>query len=91
MGALLCGVERKAAAEFSFFLAVPTMLAASVYDLYKAHKEGAEALSAGLSEIAVGFVVSFVRGVGRRCAGWCGLCRRMGLACLPGTGLCLAW
>src|SRR5690606_14181648 len=35
MGALLMGVERKTAAEFSFFLAIPTMLAATVYDLYK--------------------------------------------------------
>lgn len=57
MGALLCGVERKAAAEFSFFLAVPTMLAATVYDLYKArHDLSME----GMSEIAVGFIVSFV-------------------------------
>ena len=56
MGALLLGVERKAAAEFSFFLAVPTMLAASVYDTYKARHE----LSAdGVDLIAVGFVVSF--------------------------------
>lgn len=35
IGALLLGVERKAAAEFSFFLAIPTMLGAFVYDLYK--------------------------------------------------------
>jgi undecaprenyl-diphosphatase len=35
IGALLLGVERKAAAEFSFFLAIPTMLAATVYDVYK--------------------------------------------------------
>jgi undecaprenyl-diphosphatase len=35
MGSLLMGVERKAAAEFSFFLAVPTMLAATTYDIYK--------------------------------------------------------
>lgn len=34
MGALLMGVERKTAAEFSFFLAVPTMAAATVYSLY---------------------------------------------------------
>lgn len=57
MGALLCGVERKVAAEFSFFLAVPTMAAATVYDLYKARHD----LSGdGMGEIAVGFVVSFV-------------------------------
>ena len=35
MGALLMGVERRAAAEFSFFLAIPTMVAATVFDLYK--------------------------------------------------------
>jgi undecaprenyl-diphosphatase len=57
MGALLCGMERKAAAEFSFFLAVPTMFAASVYDLYKS---GASIDGAGMQEIAVGFVVSFL-------------------------------
>lgn len=57
MGALLAGVDRKAAAEFSFFLAVPTMLAASVYDLYKG---GASLDGAGLELIAVGFVVSFI-------------------------------
>lgn len=57
MGALALGVERKAAAEFSFFLAVPTMLAAAAYDLYKAR----DLLNAdALGVIAVGFVVSFV-------------------------------
>ena len=35
MGGLLLGVGREAATEFSFFLAIPTMLAATVYDLYK--------------------------------------------------------
>ncbi|MEO5338439.1 MAG: undecaprenyl-diphosphate phosphatase [Magnetospirillum sp. WYHS-4] len=35
MGALLSGVERKAAAEFSFFLAIPTMAGATAYSLYK--------------------------------------------------------
>ena len=57
MGALLLGVERKAAAEFSFFLAVPTMFAATVYDLYKS--KGALSGS-GLEIIAIGFVVSFI-------------------------------
>lgn len=37
MGALLCRVERTVATEFSFFLAIPTMLAATSYDLYKNH------------------------------------------------------
>ena len=35
IGALLMGVERRAAAEFSFFLAIPTMAGAFAYDLYK--------------------------------------------------------
>ena len=35
MGGLMLGVDRRTATEFSFFLAVPTMLAASVLDLYK--------------------------------------------------------
>jgi len=56
MGGLLVGVDRKAAAEFSFFLAVPTMLAASTYDLYKAGPLSGDAM--GL--IAVGFVTSFI-------------------------------
>ncbi|MFM9889246.1 MAG: undecaprenyl-diphosphate phosphatase [Rickettsiales bacterium] len=57
MGALMVGVERKAAAEFSFFLAVPTMAAATAYDLYKArHDLNAD----GLDLIAIGFAVSFV-------------------------------
>ena len=39
MGALLLKVERKAATEFSFFLAIPTMFAATTYSLLKAYKE----------------------------------------------------
>ena len=35
LGGLLCGLERKAATEFSFFLAIPTLGAATVWDLYK--------------------------------------------------------
>lgn len=57
LGAMLLGVERRAAAEFSFFLAIPTMLAAASYDLYK----NRELLSAdGALMIAVGFAVAFV-------------------------------
>lgn len=60
MGALLCKVERKAAAEFSFFLAVPTMLAATSYDLYKNYG----AMSDGqLVQLAIGFVTAFVSAV----------------------------
>src|SRR3546814_21065028 len=81
MGALALGVERKTAAEFSFFLAVPTMLAASGYDLLKSH----EAMTSNdWLAIANGFVVSFIvallvirwrseeRRVGKE---WFGTCR----------------
>lgn len=57
LGAELLGVERKAAAEFTFFLAVPTMLGASVFELYK---EGATLTRHDDSLIAIGFVVSFL-------------------------------
>lgn len=57
IGALLMGVERKAAAEFSFFVAIPTMLGAATYDLYK-NREVLEVGNVGL--IAVGFLVAFL-------------------------------
>ena len=57
MGALVMGIERRTAAEFSFFLAVPTMLGATVLELWK-NRAG---LDAGqLHDIAIGFVVAFV-------------------------------
>ena len=56
MGALAMGVERRTAAEFSFFLAVPTMLAATVYDLYRSW---AILDFDDLAAIGVGFVVAF--------------------------------
>jgi undecaprenyl-diphosphatase len=61
MGALSLGVERRAAAEFSFFLAIPTMLAASAYDLYKS---GAALGPGEWRQIAVGFAVAFVVALG---------------------------
>jgi len=57
MGALLLRVDRPAATEFSFFLAIPTMLAAAIYDLYK---NRAILSFDGALIIAVGFVVAFV-------------------------------
>lgn len=56
VGAMLMGVDKKAAAEFSFFLALPTMLGAFVYDLYK--NRGALTLDDGVL-IAIGFVAAF--------------------------------
>lgn len=57
MGALLMGVERKTAAEFSFFLAVPTMAGATAFALYK---DRALLNFDDLNGIAIGLVVSFL-------------------------------
>jgi undecaprenyl-diphosphatase len=57
LGGELLGVERKAAAEFTFYLAVPTMLGATILDLYQ--NRNVLSLDAGLI-IAIGFVVSFL-------------------------------
>jgi undecaprenyl-diphosphatase len=60
MGGLGVGLDRKDAAEFSFLLALPTMFAATVYDVYKNYHtfQGGD-----WNNIAVGFVVSFIFGV----------------------------
>jgi len=61
MGALAMGIERRTAAEFSFFLAIPTMLGATTLELFSARHDLAAGLGpVGWSEIAVGFVVSFL-------------------------------
>lgn len=60
VGALLMGVEKRAAAEFSFYLAMPTMAGAFAYDLYK---NWAALDPASISNIALGFVTAFVAGV----------------------------
>lgn len=61
MGALAMGVNRKTAAEFSFFLAVPTMVGATTLELAtKGEELMAGTSSVGWWEILVGFVVSFV-------------------------------
>ena len=57
MGGLVIGLERKAAAEFSFFLAVPTMFAATGYDLLKSRSALS---SADIPLFALGFVTAFV-------------------------------
>ncbi len=61
MGALAMGIERRTAAEFSFFLAIPTMMGATTLELW----DNRAALSAGSMpvgwwEIGIGFVVSFL-------------------------------
>lgn len=56
IGGLIFGLSRKAATEFSFFLAIPTIFGATVWDLWKA-RDLLE--SANLPALAVGTVVSF--------------------------------
>ena len=61
MGALAMGIERRTAAEFSFFLAVPTMLGATTLELWDARESLASGLGpVGWDEIAIGFAVSFI-------------------------------
>jgi undecaprenyl-diphosphatase len=57
VSAMLLGADRRSAAEFSFWLAMPTMAGAFVYDLYKSR--GQLSMDNGII-IAVGFAVSFV-------------------------------
>ena len=61
LGGLSLGVERRTAAEFSFFLAIPTMLGATTLEILRHH----DALLAGAGDVgfgavAIGFVVSFI-------------------------------
>jgi undecaprenyl-diphosphatase len=56
---MLLGADRRAAAEFSFWLAMPTMAGAFAFDLIKSRHELS---SNGAMLIAVGFAVSFVFG-----------------------------
>jgi undecaprenyl-diphosphatase len=60
VGGLLMGLDRRAAAEFSFFLAMPTMAAAFLHDLLevRSHLSSDRAL-----EIGVGFVMAFLASV----------------------------
>ena len=57
VGGLILGMERKAIVEFSFLLAIPTMLAATGLDLYK---NASSFSSSDFSLLSVGFVVSFL-------------------------------
>lgn len=57
VGAMLLGVERRAAAEFSFFLAMPTMLGAFTYSFFK-NREDLD--FSQLGTIGVGFIAAFV-------------------------------
>ena len=61
VGGVMLGVDKRAAAEFSFFLAIPTMVGAFAKDFW----ESRDSLMQGdhLSLLAVGFVVSFISGL----------------------------
>ena len=61
VGGMAQKLTRKAAAEFSFFLAVPTMFAATVYKMYKLFSDGGtEIIMDNLGALIVGNVVAFV-------------------------------
>ena len=61
VGGMSQGMTRKAAAEFSFFLAVPTMFGATVYKLYKLLKEGGtELIMDNMTTLIIGNVVAFI-------------------------------
>ena len=60
VGAMLFGADRKAAAEFSFWLAMPTMVGAFAYDFYK---NRGDMTTDHLGIVAIGFVVSFITAI----------------------------
>ncbi|MFN4169287.1 MAG: undecaprenyl-diphosphate phosphatase [Pannonibacter phragmitetus] len=60
VGSLLMGTDKRSAAEFSFFLAMPTMAGAFAYDLYK-NRDVLSMDDAAI--IGIGFVTSFIAGV----------------------------
>jgi undecaprenyl-diphosphatase len=57
VGGLLCRLDRRAAADYSFLAAVPTMIAATAYDLLKSRGDLG---GADVAPFAVGFVVAFL-------------------------------
>src|SRR6266403_3648971 len=59
VAAMLLGADRRSAAEFSFYLAMPTMAGAFAYDLYK---NGAHMSAANTVVVAIGFIASFIAG-----------------------------
>jgi undecaprenyl-diphosphatase len=60
VGAMLLGADKRAAAEFSFFLAIPTMVGAFAYDFYK---NRGEMTMDHLGTVAIGFVISFITAI----------------------------
>ena len=60
VGAMLFGADRRSAAEFSFWLAMPTMVGAFAYETFKSRHD--LALTGNIGTIAVGFIFSFIFG-----------------------------
>jgi len=64
LGAIILGVSRGAGAEFSFFMAIPTMLGASALKFLKFLLEGVEATATEVAVLIVGCIVSFLVSLG---------------------------
>ena len=81
VGAMLLGADRRSAAEFSFWLAMPTMVGAFAYELIKSHAQmnGSNAIL-----VAVGFAVSFI-------FGWIVVKSFLGYVSVHGFGLFAWW
>lgn len=60
IGALILGLSRTAAAEFTFFLAIPTMIGASAYKILKFAVKGVEITAPQISALVLGMVIAFV-------------------------------
>ncbi len=60
IGGLSQGMNRKSAAEFSFFLAIPTMFAATAYKIYKFYSEGPGFQENEMGVLLVGNIVAFI-------------------------------
>ena len=60
LGGMLTGVSRTAASEFSFFMAIPVMVGASLLKIFKFFVEGNSASGGELGILAIGITVSFV-------------------------------
>lgn len=61
IGGLLFGLSRKAATEFSFFLAIPTLIIASLYDLYK-HRDLLQ-VESDFASFGVGLIAAFISAI----------------------------
>lgn len=60
MGGLLSGMDRSTSTEFSFFLAIPTMFAATLFDLATSH---AMLTWSDARLLAIGFIAAFISGL----------------------------